>query len=507
MTIRLFLSLLLITCWGSNCLAQGTLKIDPEQRTGAIVRYFGWDAKLHGNLSNRPKSANWLYGECPANMMRIPIRPRSSTADGKVDFNAVVRQNDKYGPLLDSIKMAKQVNPEIKIFASTKLLGKDTFPDWMTTNQRGKIFSADVRCPDPAKFAGLITNYFEQLAAEGIKIDFLGLNNECGGALTPELYYETAQHLVANLKKSNIPEEFKQFQWVGAEEFGVAGSVKYAKTLRNSRASKFVDVVGTHFYPDKESGKIENWKQLASLGYPTWHTEVHVRRHDTPKENIVAIRDGMCIVFKTNQSGAEGYVWWDGTAHEGFLGNHVRRQIMKSMLYGSCVRTSGSYDAKDNDPNKRIAQATRVGDTVWLWCFNPREEVEQIPVELVSGKIKSAKAIAFVGGSKVTQESIRELSVKPSGKKKLSIQGVPEYCVALVEIQLESDQLLPSQQWQRIKPKQETFVASLSRVSGKKLVFKSPEGKSIRLPMKSLDSKHHSQILDALKAHGIEYSP
>ena len=504
MTIRFLSCLLLIAYWCSDCFAQDTLKIDPEERTGATVRYFGWDAKLHGNLSNRQKSANWLYGDCPANMMRIPIRPRASTPDGKVDFNAAETKHDNYGPLIDSIKLAQQVNPDIKIFASTKLFGKNTFPDWMTSNQQGKIFSAVVKCPDPKKFAGLITDYFEQLAAEGIKIDFVGLNNEIGGALTPELYYETAKQLEANLEKSTIAEKLKQFQWIGGEEFGVPSSVKYTKVLKNSPASKYVDVVGSHFYPDKQSGSIKSWEALAALGYPTWHTEVHVRRHDSPKENIVAIRDGMCIVFKTNQVGAEGYVWWDGTANEGFLGNHIRRQIVQSMLYGSCIKTEGSYEAKDNEPNKRIAQATRVGDTVWLWCFNPGEAVEEIPVELVSGEIKSAKATAYVGGRKVTPDSIRELNVKTAGSKKLSVQELPEYCVVLVEIQLEDDdQLLPVQIWRQIKPKKKTFKASLSRLSGKTLIFKSSKGKSIKLPVKSLDPGHYPEIKDALKAHGL----
>ena len=178
------------------------------------------------------------------------------------------------------------------------------------------------------------------------------------------------------------------------------------------------------------------------------------------------------------------------------------------MLYGSCVRTSGSYEAKDNGPDVRVAQATRVGDTVWLWCFNPKEQVKRIPIELVNGKIKSAKAFGYVGGKKVTPNSIRELKVETTGDKKLSIHDVPEYSIAVVEIQLEDDgQLLPLQKWKRIKPKRDIFEASLNGVSGKNLVFKTAGNKSIRLPIKSLSPEHHSEIRDAIKAHRIEYTP
>ena len=244
--VRCCLCFLLIASWSSNCFSQGSLKIDPEQRTGAIVRYFGWDAKLHGNISNKLNSANWLFKDCPANILRIPIRPRASTPDGKVDFNVAETKHDNYGPLIDSIKMVQQVNPEIKIFASTKLFGKKTFPDWMTTNQRGKIFSAEVRCPDANKFAGLITDFIEQLAAEGIKVDFLGLNNEIGGALTPEIYYYTAKRLVANLKKSSIADEFKQFQWVGGEEFGVP---KFREVCKNFEKFKGIKICRCDWQP------------------------------------------------------------------------------------------------------------------------------------------------------------------------------------------------------------------------------------------------------------------
>ena len=436
--------------------------------------------------------------------MRIPIRPHASTPDSKVVFDAELGKQG-YGPLIDSIKMAKKVNPDIKIFASTKLQGSKTFPTWMQSNQTGKIFGKEVKCPDPKKYADLVTDYIEQLALQSIKVDFLGLNNEVGEALTPEIYLTVAKHLQSNLKRSKIPDEFKDFEWIAGEEFGVPTSVRFLKTLANSRAAvQFVDIIGSHFYPDKQSGSIESWTKLAALGVPTWHTEVHMRRNDTPLENIVAIRDGLSIVFKTNEQRCEGYIWWDGTSNGAFLGNFVRRQMIKSMLYGSCVKTSGEYAAKDNDTKLRVAQATRVGDTVWLWYFNPGGGIDQLPVKLASGQAESVNAMCFQGGRKVTPQSMPTLEIKSSGRDEFSVLQIPPQSIAVVAIQLkDDDELIPLKSWQQIKPRKKTFDASLTQVTKSTFLFESAKGKKIRVPVKSLDPRHYPEIQDALKAHGI----
>jgi len=502
---RLILVCVLLFGFASSCWSQKAVVIDPERPTGAVVRHFGWDAKLYANLCNSPKNAEWLYGESPANIMRIPIRPRSSTKDGKVNFDGHPSDGG-YGPLIDSIKMAKKVNPDIKIFASTKLMGAETFPDWLCSDRVGKIFKKNVRCPDPQKYAGLVHDYIERLAAEEIKIDFLGLNNEVGDALTPDIYSNTAQLLQEKLKESKIPEQCKNFQWVGGEEFGVPSSVRYGLTLKKSPAKEYFDVVGSHFYPDVSSGEIKDWRQLRSLGVPMWHTEVHLRDKDGSRENIIGIRDAMCIVFKTNEEGCQGYVWWSGTGNRDELANLVRHQMIKSMLYGSCVRTSGSYEAKDNAPDKLVGQATRVGDTVWLWCFNPNGAVEEVPIRLSSGVIQSCSASYFAGGKKVTPESLGELEVKRTEKNEMSVFKIPKESIVVVRIDLQDDEmLLPAQTWKRIKPKQESFSASLSGLSGKTLSFKTRRGKKIRVPIKSLAPEHYPQIQDALRAHGIKW--
>ena len=499
---RLLLHIAAVLFFAGQSLAQMTVTIDPDQRTGATVRHFGWDAKLSAGVASSPKAAKWLYEESPANLMRIPIRPQLSTPDGKIKLKSDDGKNS-YTLLIKSIKMGKKHNPDMKVFASTKLLGAKTFPSWMHSNQVGKIFNEPAQCPNPKKYAELIKNYFELMASEGIKIDFLGLNNEVGDALTAEIYVDLAKSLQRKLKKSTIDDQYKDFQWVGCEEFGVPGSLRYARDLLKAGAADFVDVVGSHYYPDKESGSIENWGPLSSLGVPSWHTEVHVRSSEDPLQNILVLRDGMSIVFKTNRKGVQGYVWWGGSARRGFLGNLIRHDMIRSMLYGSCVATSGSYEAKGNPPNKRVTQATRVGDTVWLWCFNPGPKIKKLSVDFSKSKIETYKAKFWTGGEKVGPQSLGELKVDRINADQLALNEVPAQSISLLQVQLEDDQmLLPMQKWQLRKPSRKTIEASLSKATNETLFFKTRRKRKIKVDFNDLDPQHRNEVLDAIKAHG-----
>ena len=67
----------------------------------------------------------------------------------------------------------------------------------------------------------------------------------------------------------------------------------------------------------------------------------------------------------------------------------------------------------------------------------------------------------------------------------------------------DDQQLIGLKKWELIKPKKRIVTASLSRVEGNTLIFKSSRGKTMSVPAKSLNPKHQQKILDALRAHGI----
>lgn len=49
------------------------VEIDPARPIGATVRYFAWDLKGWKDVANSPERAQKLYGETPANLVRISM--------------------------------------------------------------------------------------------------------------------------------------------------------------------------------------------------------------------------------------------------------------------------------------------------------------------------------------------------------------------------------------------------------------------------------------------------
>ena len=227
------------------------VEIDPARPTGAKVQYFAWDLKGWKDVANSPDRAQKLYGETPANLVRISMEATAHREDGSVDESL-------YGPMFTSIANVRAVHLGVKIFASLKLKEAETFPAWVASDEDGTIINAKVECPDPKKFGRLVADYIVWLSKKDIALDFLGLNNEVTEALTAKRYVETAKVLMEELGKRGLDAKFRSFQFVGAEGFGVPTSIRYAEATKSSRGLEYAQIWGSHFYPDLSSGSDPN---------------------------------------------------------------------------------------------------------------------------------------------------------------------------------------------------------------------------------------------------------
>ena len=90
------------------------------------------DVKVKYVWDHNAERAQKLYGETPANMVRISMEANAHLEDGSVDESL-------YGPMLISIANIRAVNPAVKIFASLKLKEAQTFPAWVASDEDGTI--------------------------------------------------------------------------------------------------------------------------------------------------------------------------------------------------------------------------------------------------------------------------------------------------------------------------------------------------------------------------------
>ena len=409
------------------------IKIDPSKPVGAKVNYFGWDLKGWQDNTSTPDRARILYSDVPANLVRIPIFARAHTEEGNVDPKPL--RQDAGEPRPDS-----EPQSEVKIFASLKLLKSDTFPEWIESEESGKIFDATVKKPDPARYAQLLAGYIGWLRDQGVAIDFLGIGNETDGALSSDRYVETVRLLREELAKRKFEENYTSFQWIGPDSFGVPTALKFAREIDRERAEDTVDIWGCHFYPDLNSGTIDDWEELArkSDGNPVWHTELHVRNSEGD-DNVAKIRDGLAIVFATNKAGVSGYVWWARAFEDKSMTNLIRHQVTRTLLGGACIETSGNYEAKGNRPSAVAQQATRVGDKVYLWVCNPGDEIWGETVNLNRVEVAGLSGICWRGPDSSGLGGQSELPCDPvQPGKPISLPIIPGNSISLFTFELKS---------------------------------------------------------------------
>jgi ribosome silencing factor RsfS/YbeB/iojap len=272
----------------------------------------------------------------------------------------------------------------------------------------------------------------------------------------------------------------------------------------------YAHIWGSHFYPDLASGSIDDWAKLAKVApdRPLWHTELHMRESDEPAENIAKVRDGLAILFKTNQMGVQGYGWWARAHEDDKFANLIRRKAIVSLLGGACIKTSGQYEAKDNKPAAELAQATRVGDTVWLWYCNPGQAKTELPILLKSGNATKASGESWSGGGTANAQTKRALDVSVAGGANVIVKNLPATSVALVRIDLTASAATPAKnggilvayrEWSSADPNARKILAALVSVSNGIGRFKRPDGSTFDYPLNKLSAADRKLAEDAAK--------
>lgn len=128
---------------------------------------WGYDIKQPGKavaLSNNLISQIFIGDGM--DVLRVPVYARDGhPAEGVVTDEAYTITNDIIGAIL----RVKAIKPSVKIFASLRLEGSDTFQSWMLDGT-GKV--------DSVQLAKMDSDYLVYMKSKGIRIDILGVDNE-----------------------------------------------------------------------------------------------------------------------------------------------------------------------------------------------------------------------------------------------------------------------------------------------------------------------------------------
>lgn len=374
---------------GSNAFSQTVVTINPGGAIGPKIIRAGWDIKEWPARLNTIGEANGLYQDVDANFLRVPFFPQAHAEDGTVD-------ESQYDIELDAIRSVMAVRPDVEIYASVKLSGANTFPAWVsqaTPNwpfQNGQIFGNTVGRPNPDHYSTMLVDFLQYLRDEGIRIHFLGINNETGGAVTPDRYVATYDLLESKLDAAGFFGEYRDFEYVGPDSFGIPTAERFVDDVADMGRLDTIDFVASHYYPQHVSGNESDWLDLSNLsgGKPLWHTELHMPGNTAAiNELSQTVRDALSVQFASFRNGVDSYIWWDSGNSLNEVRDVIKREVMTTTLEATPVFTTPGYQGKGDPDGLPLFQAFVEDTQVTLWIVNPGAAMNNLPVSLVAGQV------------------------------------------------------------------------------------------------------------------------
>lgn len=393
-----------------------TVTIETGTSIGPRIVRAGWDIKAWPLRLNSAAEARRLYRDVPANFLRIPFFATAHNEDGSVNTSV-------YSDELNAIRAVLNENPDVEIYASLKLQGGDTYPDWVGqgTNdwpaETGRIFGNTVDRPNPELFSTMVTDYLSYLKDEGIAIDHLGLNNETEDALNTERYIATYDLLQSKLATAGITGEYGDFEYVGPDSFGIPTAERFVDGLGDAGRLDTLDYAASHYYPQHGSGSEGDWEDLSekSGGLSLWHTEVHMPSNSAAVNEISqTVRDSLSVLFASFRNGVDSYIWWEPPNTIDTIREIVKADLITTTLDAAPVFTTPIYDGKGDPDGEALFQAFVKDGEVTLWIVNPDDEaitdlsIEMLDFHLATG-ITSVTYLAPDGDNDLDASDIGQL--------------------------------------------------------------------------------------------------
>ena len=306
------------------------------QTYGRLTKNLFYDIK--GGATVTETTAELLYGEEKMNGIRIPIYGNYDDNGNIIGHPSKGTVNEEdYSAVLTSVENAKRYNPDIKIFASKKLNGKNSFPKW-TRNQSGNGYTG----VNDANYAEMLMDFLRFMEGKGIEVDVLGIDNEPDfneGQISASKF----KNIVGILKTKISEEGLRMPQFIGSERYNpetyASGSFLYDLFNKHSGESS-LDIYGTHYYPRHHYYSMnkklkEEFDAIDEKGKEFWATEPHWDNEELAKADPLGhARMALCALWDYTDLGMDAFMWWGYPT--GF--SDLRANLMDDIsntIYGS----------------------------------------------------------------------------------------------------------------------------------------------------------------------------
>ncbi len=434
--------------------------IDVNDYYGRVISKHFYDLKSNSNGISSVDDARVLIDDHKITGVRLSIfgtgavggHPRLgqiyNDEDNEDGFNV-----NPYTATLQSIKYAKEAYPELTVFASKKLNGSSSFPNWVREkfdiDAEGYSTDGVSQDVDPEKYYLMLYDFLEFMKSEGIDIDILGIDNEreySGSNLLVPDHYKVVTLLKAKLAEENLTrsaeDQFKIPLFISPESFRVVcnnsafskGDYYYYNywmwTMdQNPEYMATHDLYGVHFYEGTTRvGHLQYLKiDLALNGdREVWATEPHFNNNydsSYTTDHLHYFEDCIGVIWDMADIGLNNIIWWQYAGRSASL----RGALMK---YGTVpligkqpimvvdhdgwdineVMTATNYEGNSVSMNKLArnlqTRAYRDGKNVALYainmCANDEENTNYTNYEF---KVEGADVFGVVKVTQISDEN------------------------------------------------------------------------------------------------------
>lgn len=355
------------------------IEVNPSISYQEVV--FGGDVKLtiknyaDGNTS---LVSDKLFNQMNLKILRVPIFALQPISD------------PIYDDIVEVIKSAKAVKPNVKIFASIANgdgygqhhHGTKKFPSsW-------KCCSDNVYRLNLTAYASYLDSFMQKMRDAGITIDYLGpWNEDPADDSDHKKVFDQMNHLGATQK-------------VGLERWALTTSVSDVDDVEDR-----TDIIGSHFYDDGvlgESNWDATWASLVNSSEdPVWYTE---STRYSINDNIDRLIAGLDNIFPAMRSGVEAVIFYQA-CNRIVYANGSTPAIKYSGFKNLVNNASGKVMDSSSDDSAIKVVSFGDGTTLNVHILNTGTSSKMVSVRLTNGYSVSGAVTRTIWDASNTEKS------------------------------------------------------------------------------------------------------
>lgn len=339
---------------------------------------------------NKEEIINWGFGDIDFNTCRIQFDKNQELVEGTKNW-------DFYKNQLATMKSIKEVNPDIRFFATMRTdydgYGDDNnMPDWIVDYSTKDI--------DTTKYAIFLADYIEYMEDQGVAITYLSTTKEWYWYVRPRSADDIIRILNRECDKRGIkmPLISDQGFW------SLSQGIKYMSEVSDLGTQDLYHSFCTHNYQNEDEDKwIESIAAANALGKPMYDDEMSTGAggpsygEEPSVTKPVGVYAERAIAYKAGLSGEIFFEIWsrgidketrsiyypkNGTGTR-LRGYYIMKQFANNILNSNYVTSTPS------DMSKVYTMAFRKDDKLVLWVINDGDNTyENLPIKISGEKIK-----------------------------------------------------------------------------------------------------------------------